>query len=373
MTPGKARLWTGIGCVGTLVVLAATLLAAGAPHAVLPAENTGPLSEYLAILAFVTFAAALLLPFDFIGGILIPAALETQPPKLASWLKQWCRSVMFQLAFFSITLFFYLQIGREMGAPWLIGLFVVLQIELVAGQELIWRAMTARRSENATGSRTQFVRHSDPRFAGGITGLPGFESILMPAHWQTRMQSSWLDMLVKRRETALKSGGRLRGIIVAMLWNLSSFTAAVVASGGAINAVADLATVFLWFLLFSFVGLLVLPTLNRRGVFALDRHLADQVCIREFRQAIREADELTEREPVRSASAESVFQPIPCPERRARALLEDEYDYKERSGVFVWNVARTALFLSWAFGGPLARAVHCNVGRPELWAMMPTD
>ncbi len=368
MTPGKARLWTGIGCVGTLVVLAVTLLAVDAPHEMLPTANSGPLAEYLAILAFVTVAAASLLPFDFIGGILIPAAYESRPPKLASWLRQWSRSVVVQLVFFSITLFFYLQLGREIGAPWLIALFSALQFALVAGQELIWQTMTARRPENATNAMTQFVSHSDSRFAGGITGLPGFESILIPNDWRTRLQPSWLNMVVRRRQAAVQSGGRLRGLVAAILWNITSFTAAVVASGATMNSVADIVTVFLWFLLFSFVGLLVLPTLNRQGVFALDRHLVAKVSIAELQEAIREVDQLTERDPMRSVSAESVFQPIPCPERRSQALSE-----AGPSEVAAWNVARTALFLSWAFGGPLARAVHCNVGRPELWAMMPTD
>ena len=368
MTPGKARLWTGIGGVGTLVVLAVTLLAMDVPHAVLPTTSDGPLWEYLAILMFLILAAASLLPFDFIGGVVIPAAYETRPPKFTSWLKQWARSVNVQLLFFSISLFCYLQIGREIGAAWLIALFAVMQVALVAGQEFIWQIMTSRKSDNSANSLTQFVRHSDPRFAGGITGLPGFESILIPDDWRTGLRPSWLKMLVKRRHAALQSGGRLRGILAAILWNMSSFTAALVASGTTMNSVADLVTAFLWFLLFSFVGLLVLPAVNRRGVFALDRHLAGEVSITEFEQAIREVDQLTERDPMRSVSAESVFQPIPCPERRSRALSE-----AGSAEVTAWNVARTALFLSWAFGGPLARAVHCNVGRPELWAMMPAD
>lgn len=368
MTPGKARLWTGIGCVGTLVVLAAGLLATGAPHAFLPATAGSPLFEYVAILIFVTFVAASLLPFDLIGGVLIPAAYETRRPNFTSWLKKWSRSVGIQLVFFSVTLFFYLQIGREIGAPWLIALFAVLQVALVAGQELIWQMMAARPSGESGNNVVQFVRHSDPRFAGGITGLPGFESILIPDDWRTRLQPSGLKMLVERRQAALRSGGRFRGIVVAMFWNISSFTAAVVASGASVNSVADLVTVFLWFLLFCFAGLLLLPTLNRRGVFALDRHLAGKVSVPEFKKAIREVDQMTERDPWRSVSAESVFQPIPCPERRSQALSESG-----PTEVPVWNVARTALFLSWAFGGPLARAAHCNVGRPELWAMLPTD
>jgi hypothetical protein len=112
----------------------------------------------------------------------------------------------------------------------------------------------------------------------------------------------------------------------------------------------------------------VLPTFNRRAVFALDRHVAGEISGAEFEEAIREVDQLTECEPSRTASVESVFQPIPCPERRSQALLK-----AGPAAVHAWNIARTALFLSWAFGGPLARAVHCNVGRPELWAMMPVD
>jgi len=84
-------------------------------------------------------------------------------------------------------------------------------------------------------------------------------------------------MLVKRRRAARDSGGRLRGIVWAMLWNITSFTAAILLSGAVFTSVADLVTVYLWFLLLSFAGLLVLPTLNRKSVFALDRYLSANV------------------------------------------------------------------------------------------------
>jgi len=368
MSPGKARLWTGIGCVGSQVTIAAIMLAADAPSAVFATEASDALSEYVAILVLFTAAAALLLPFDFIGGMLIPTAFESQTPKFSMWLRRWMRSVAMQLLFYSVTFFIYLQIGREIGAPFLIAMFAALQIALLASQELIWRAMTAHRAVNAGDGATLFVPHSDQRFTGGITGLPGFESLLIPADWRTRLKPSHLKMLVQRRRAARDSGGRLRGIVWAMLWNITSFTAAILLSDGVIASVADLVTVFLWFLLFSFVGLLVLPTLNRNSVFALDRYVAAKVGTAELQEAICEIDQLTEQDPTRSASAESVFQPIPCPERRLLSLAKEGSQY-----VPAWNVARTTLFLSWAFGGPLARAVHCNVGRPELWAMLPTD
>ena len=38
-----------------------------------------------------------------------------------------------------------------------------------------------------------------------------------------------------------------------------------------------------------------------------------------------------------------------------------------------WHAARMTLYVSWACMGMLVRAVHSNVGRPELWVMLPTD
>ncbi len=145
-------------------------------------------------------------------------------------------------------------------------------------------------------------------------------------------------------------------------------TVAIIAVNSTIISVADLVTVYLWFLLYSFAGLLILPVVSRRSVFALDRYFTNTHRHAGLSEAIADVDRLTEQDPARSASAESVFQPIPCPERRSIALA-----MPQSGNVTAWNVARAALFLSWAFGGSLARAVHCNVGRPELWAMLPVD
>lgn len=367
MSPGKARLLTGVTCVGTLVSLAIIGLSFDVPGVIFPDSPSTPTHEFFSFAIFFAAIVSLLFPFDFIGGVLIPNACESSSPTLTAWLRLWSRSVAVQILFYSFSFFFYLQFGREVGAPWLIALFSMLQIMLLAGQELIWQIMTANRNHE-TGGSTSFVSHSDQRFAGGIAGLPGFESILIPEGWKVRLQPSDIKVLVTRRNAAVNTGLRLRGIMFAMLWNLSCFTIAIVVSGGVVYSVADLVRVFLWFLLFSFIGLIFLPMFNRRGVFALDQQLATDYSRAELQQAICNADSITEQDPDRSASAESIFQPIPCPARRIQALAG-----RDAFTAGAWNVARMALFLSWAFGGPLARAVHCNVGRPELWAILPTD
>jgi hypothetical protein len=63
-----------------------------------------------------------------------------------------------------------------------------------------------------------------------------------------------------------------------------------------------------------------------------------------------------------------VFHPVPCVRRRVAEL-----SLRLRSIRGYWNVARLTLFLSWPCGGFLSRAVHCNIGRPELWVLLPTD
>jgi hypothetical protein len=368
MSPGKARLWTGISCVGTMVTIAVAMLISDFPHRLFAETLSGGTADFTSFLMFFASAALLLLPFDLIGGIWIPVSLESQTLKASVWLRRWARSVGIQIIFYSVTFFVYLQVGQGIGTPWLIVIFAMIQIALLAGQELIWRIMAAQNAGVAGRGAIQFVPHFDPRFAGGITGMPGFESIVIPADWQTRLAPSNLEMLIARRIAARNSGGRVRGVLWAMLWNIISLTVAILLTGGAIVSVADLVTTFLWFLLLSFVGLLLLPAINRKSVFALDHQVASHVNKMELQEAIGEIDKLTEQDPTRSASAESIFQPIPCPERR---LLSLEKEGPQR--VLAWNVARTTLYLSWAFGGPLARAVHCNVGRPELWAMLPSD
>ena len=368
MTQAKARLLTGMGCVGSLVLTAVALLSTDAISQLLPVRAIDPVQELVALTVFLMFVALLILPFDIIGGLVIPAAFESTPPHPRAWVRQWSRSIVSQLFMHTFALFFYLQIGRAVGAPWLIPLFAVLQLGLLAGQELLWRLMTSNVRAKRSGKLVAFVTSNDRRFVGGVTGLPGLESILVPSSWQQTLNPEQLKVMLRRREAALSSGARFRGIIGAMLWNITCFSAAILLAGGIVNSVADLATIFLWFLLLSFVGLLVLPAFSRRSVFALDRLLTQQTSPSALNDAIEAVDQLTEQDTARSAVAESVFQPIPCPERRAHALsLESE----DAPGA--WNVARLALYLTWAFGGPLARSVHCNVGRPELWAMLPAD
>lgn len=350
------------------MILAIVILATNANQMLFPTVPEAPLREISSLLQFTIIMAVLMLPFDLIGGLVIPGMFESRRPAPVAWFRQWARSVTVQTVFYSATLFCYLQIGRDVGSPWLVVVFLAVQTGLLAGQELVWRLMTANAVTEMEGRSVSFVSAADPRFVGGVTGLPGLESILLPHAWRKSLSSEVLQTLRRRREVALSTGARSWGIVAAMVWNTGCFGLALIAHGTSILSVADIVNVFLWFLLFSFAGLLLLPALNRHSVFLLDGHVAAESDASVLCHAISKVDEMTEQDELRSAAAESVFQPIPCPARRLAALHQPS-----SRGTGTWNIARTTLFLSWAFGGPLSRAVHCNVGRPELWAILPTD
>jgi hypothetical protein len=208
----------------------------------------------------------------------------------------------------------------------------------------------------------------DAGFAGGLVGLPGRERHIVPSLWQRVLPKGVLDLEVERRSAALKTGSRLRGLALAILFNLSGFYLSSLLPSAGVTTLPELFTTALGFTLWSFLGLLILPTLSRRGVFELDQFArANGMSDTSFALTVRELDQLQDDEPSRTPGVETVFHPVPNVESRIARF---------RSGLHTtgaWNAARYALYLSWPCLGFLNRAVHCNSGRPELWVMLPVD
>ncbi|MEM9791141.1 MAG: hypothetical protein AAF842_12145, partial [Planctomycetota bacterium] len=122
------------------------------------------------------------------------------------------------------------------------------------------------------------------------------------------------------------------------------------------------------FTLWSFLGLLTLPTLSRRAVAQLDRSLLDEGFPPETLAATsRTLNAMQDGEPARPGAVEAIFHPIPSLANRVAtpAALPSRFA--------AWDAARTAVYLSAAGLGLLGRAVHCNAGKPALWVFLPTD
>jgi hypothetical protein len=213
--------------------------------------------------------------------------------------------------------------------------------------------------------RTVVVEHSDIGFTGGIVGFGKSTQIVIPKAWLSFTREQ-LATSIARRAVAINSGSYNRGLVLAFVWNLAGFVLCSLLPGAGLNSVAGLATTVCGFTIWSFIGLLTLPTLSRNASLKIDQDLVQQGMPPELISTTAlKLDQLQDGEPERPRLIETIFHPVPNVSSRNSG--------EPVSGFAAWNVARTTLFFSWACLGFLSRSVHCNVGRPELWTMLPTD
>ena len=374
ITYAQARLWLGICCVGFQVLFAITALATGLPERLVPVLTERLQSTFLATFALFLLLAATLLPFDVFGGYILPRRFTRTAPAASLFAFRLLRGIFVQVAVFTASFVLYGWLGAVWGTAAVLTAFAGTQLILIAVQSQVARWTGGLRTSERVPSSEAAVLHSDDAgFTGGITGLPGWDRVVIPDSWSETYSDEVYRTAVRRRQLIVTSGLRRRGVIAAVGWNTMLLAVALWLPGGGGETLVALTNSFLYFALLSFGGLLLLPVLSRRAVFAADRLTAEHLAAEHggaalIAQLAAHADQVPEGEPLRSVQKESVFHPVPCGARRTAAL---ESAATTTSGF--WNVARTVLFCSWAFGGPLSRSVHCNIGRPDLWVLLPTD
>jgi len=208
----------------------------------------------------------------------------------------------------------------------------------------------------------------DAGFTGAVVGVfrPRFH--LIPAKWQQVLGTDELEVAVNRRSTAVKTGSWRRGRLLALLFTITGLTVAALAVGSAqLGTVAGTVELSLGFTLWSFFGLLTLPTLSRRGVAEVDERLRSEGCPgHAMEKTARALDDLQDGERDRPAFVEAIFHPVPALNKRLKGP-------NAHGRLGFWDAARSTVFLSVAGLGLLGRAVHCNCGRPSLWVFLPAD
>jgi hypothetical protein len=366
LTYARARLFLGISNVGFWVLCALFVL----------------LKPQIAATNISVFALPLVLilgnlPFDVLGGYILPKHFGRLPEAITTtrFVSHWTRGVLGQ--YLSLTLFIGLfQSMAENSIAMKLGFFVVVQVTLYLCQYqiacLIGNLRPAFVSQeerdalaahsflvNYSVSELIFLASSDPGFVGGWHG----SKLVLPDAWRTELSPDVLATQVLRRIAVNQSGARMRGVVLAILFNTSGFALSLTYGHSLISMVAINT---LW----AFLGVLTLPTLSRGAVFAADRFALDAgVSTEILQQTIIALDKRQDDEPERSQGIETIFHPIPSVNRRLVALERGDKTHT-RGG---WQTLRTALYLSWASGSFLSRAVHCNIGRPELWVFFPGD
>jgi hypothetical protein len=378
LTYARARLFLGTAAVGTVVVLSALALALELPARWLPtAPGAWPVDAMWIALA-VALHAAVLAPFDLFAGLLVPREYGRTSEPLGRFLGRLWRGAAAHgaaLTFAGTTIMLAARAGGSWGA---MAAFLGLSAALLAWQPWVAAGVGGLRLRRATegplrdlGARTLVVDAHQPHVTGGAFGLPFGTAWLFPERWRMAPGRVALDLQVVRRREIQRSGARDRGVLLAVAWNAWPLLLAL-AVWGAPVAAADVVRIALVGTLGSFVGVLLLPTPSRWAV-----HRADLGAVAagadpgHLTAALEELDLDGDGEPDRPEVVEAVFHPIPALRSR-RAVLAGGGDPGPRVGP-VWHAARVALYTSWAGMGFLGRAVHCNLGRPEVWVFLPSD
>lgn len=400
MTYARSRLLLGMFGVGSIVVLSGFLLVLRLPLKLLPDSQSWGGDDLQALVSMFGCLIAVLFPLDLLGGFLLPNRRRSNTIALGTFLLGWLRGVFVQASLFFVVSLLILGMGRWHGVLGASFVVAVIAILLVASQlriaKLVGSLTTsmvedidpddAKVSRASDANKTMGVapamnlvsrwgwttrpivvlQHQDIGFTGGIVGLPGRETVVLPAGSLTKLSSEQLAITIARRLEAIHGGSRTRGLMLALAWVIIGFALSTALPGAGVTSVGQLAMTCLGFTLWTFFGLLTLPTLSRQAAYAIDgRVLNNGVSPETFQETLKTLDALQDDEPHRPALIEAIFHPVPSVDNR-RGSPSSTFP-------IAWHAARMTLFISWACMGMLVRAVHCNVGRPELWVMLPTD
>lgn len=275
----------------------------------------------LLLIAYVLFS----LPFDVLGGYILPLRFGRPVPARLAFFAGLLRAQLLHAGFLWLAGSAILAGGREAGLPGVLVFVSLGMLLLLLGRPVV---------------------------ATLLGGRP-----------------SMSEMSTLRRLAAARNGSRLRGVLVAFGWNMTGVAVAAWATGANLTGEEGVITLAFGFSLWSFLGLLLLPSVSRPAVMATDLALLSRGVSRAaLEAAIVRNDREQDDEPVRAKWIERVFHPIPSVAARRAAL--------DRGTAPSWGAdeaARLTLYLSWASLGLLCRAVHCNSGRPEYWVYLPRD
>lgn len=373
---GRARLWLGISAVGSIVTLSIASLAINLPDRLQSTAGVTVRAQLLELLVFVIAYSLIQLPFDFLGGYLLPKRFGRSFPRFKQWLPGLGRGVLIHSGVLFFAAVAILLAGRFGGRAGTVAagfamalIFLAMRVPLAS-----WVAPLSFPKFRPTSSRAGeelpmiLADNGDEGFTGGIVGLFRPQLQILPERWQHVLGPANFKVAVARRQSAVNSGSWMRGRMLALLFTLAGLIfAACRLPQSAIGTAGGTIQFSLWFTLWSFAGLLVLPTFSRRGVLETDERSVDEgISAEAIGATIRLLDDLQDGEPVRPGLVETIFHPIPSVENRVEGL-------RSNGSMGYWDVARTSVYLSLAGIGLLGRAVHCNCGRPGLWVFLPTD
>jgi uncharacterized protein YbjT (DUF2867 family) len=221
---GRARLWLGISAVGTFVTLATWALFLDLPARIPQRIDLTIWGQARALLAFVLMYAVIQLPFDLLGGYLLPKRFGRAHPPLGSYLVSLARGVTAHAALLFLAAMAILLAGRWGGIAGAtaagLGLSLLLLRVRVALAALM-APLQLRPSEPTLSPLgdslpVTVAQSPDEGFTGAVVGVlrPRFQ--IVPARWRPSPWRHWVrgcgeSTLVggEDRQLAARACGRL--------------------------------------------------------------------------------------------------------------------------------------------------------------------
>jgi hypothetical protein len=375
----RSRLYLGISGVGTAVLAATCLLYFDVPSAGFATTTEQSVGRSLfSVGIFFAMVPALFFLFDLLGGAWVVRRKDNAP----LWLSVWMRGVAVQWIVWMLAAALLMVTARALGAAATIGVFVAIQLllallrgvfaRLIApfwGQALPPVFAQAAEMAGLDVRRLRVMDTADEGFVGGWSSLLP-RTLVVPRRWELLPVEALAAQLLRRKAVA-DSGAHLRGVLGAIIWNTLGFAAVQQLTGTSPATAAGIVTLMGGMTLWAFLGVLVLPTPSRAAVYAADAAAVAKFGPAAVKTSIERLDAWQDGEPTRTPTIERIFHPVPARANRIARLGRGDSD-----GLKFWhahNLARHALWLGWGTFSPISRAVHCNVGRTALWAMLPGD
>lgn len=320
--------------------------------------------DILAIVAIVAIALGVQAIFDALGGNLLIPGIRPTPE---TYLKGWGRALVIHSSVVAV-----IGVVATASLQWTGGFCTGLAASTVAlsvTRKFLHAAISGAKVQprvTANGERLLTTQVDDPAFTGGLVGFGSHAGILVPESWSQNLPEAELRAALSRRRWQANNGLPFRTVVVLLLWNLTgcqvgslAFDLGSLPTGNALLGQAC------WMTLWSFLGLLVLPSLGRASVFAADRAMASAGL--DPSRWIRRLPAITGEDGSDRPWVETIFYPIPSAARRIKLLGSPVH------GPVLGDLARSQLYYSLAGLTLLGRAVHCNVGRPALWVFPPSS
>lgn len=309
----------------------------------------------------------LLLPFDLMAGYSVPRKYGRYLDSLGKWLLNWSRGVLVLTGLFALHSGALILLGGWAGLKAGTG-WVFLWMLLLTGFRQYLARLVAPFKIRYDSNRGRLIFYFDTQdrgFTGGITGMPGQESIVMPAYWQEKWKPEVFDLQLSRRHGALNTGSHGFGLFGSIFVHTGLFALCMFLAGEPGRISSLILTYCLYTLVSSLASIGLMPLLNRRGTYQMDRWVFYKKVDGDIINAAIENSRRLQDDPGYGLGRAL---------RPTASLAERQAQRKQGKDIKgAWHLASVWYYYAMLTGNFFVRALPPNLGLPSRWIFTPME